>query len=93
MTSAVATSPYTSEELQRILKTVNALESTTQDTLAFTSWLLIFVQKIWITTALVQLASFVCEISLLLTLIDSLYWISARFMYIFCPVSTFFPMV
>jgi len=46
MTSAVATSPYTNEELQRILKTVNALESTTQDTLAFTSWLLIFVQKI-----------------------------------------------
>jgi len=39
----------------------------------------------------VQLAFFVGEISLLLPLIDSLYWISARFMYIFCPVSTFFP--
>jgi len=46
MTSAVATSPYTNEELQRILKTVNALESMTQDTLAFAPWFLIFVQKI-----------------------------------------------
>ena len=44
MTSAVATSPYTVEDLQRILKTVNTLESTSQETLA--SWLLIFVQKV-----------------------------------------------
>ena len=41
MTSPVATSLYTSEKLERILKTVNALESTIQETLGSASWLLI----------------------------------------------------
>lgn len=81
---AVATSPYASEELQRVLKTVNTLKRYDSRNIDLSLLVAFLYRKI----KSLQRCSFVRGLSFLLPLIDSM---SARFMYIFCPVSTFFP--